>query len=39
MERVEEVWENIDASTCLNLIESMPRRIADIKAKGYWTKY
>lgn len=39
-ERIEEVWNQIDAQTCLNLITSMPARIdAVLKAKGKWTKY
>lgn len=39
-ERITDVWNNISTQTCQNLIESMPRRIADvIKAKGKWTKY
>jgi hypothetical protein len=38
--RVEEEWNKIDQATCMNLIESMPRRVrAVIKAKGKWTKY
>ena len=33
-------WDQIDASVCQNLIESMPRRIeAVLKAKGGYTKY
>ena len=33
-------WEEIDASECQKLIESMPRRIqAVLKAKGGYTKY
>ena len=39
-ERVEEEWDQIDSSTCLNLIESMTKRVAEvIKAKGRWTHY
>lgn len=39
-ERVETEWNKIDKETCMNLIESMPRRIdAVLKAKGKWTKY
>lgn len=39
-DRVQDVWDKIDKETCLNLIDSMPRRIqAVIQAKGYWTKY
>jgi transposase len=39
-ERAEEQWESITKEECLNLIESMPRRIeAVIKAKGGLTKY
>lgn len=39
-ERVEAEWENISPEICLNLIESMPRRInAVLNAKGRWTKY
>lgn len=39
-DRVSEVWENIEAEVCQNLIESMPRRVeAVIKAKGGHTKY
>jgi transposase len=38
--RVEEEWNKIGPATCMNLIESMPRRVkAVIKAKGKWTKY
>ena len=33
-------WEEIAASECQKLIESMPRRIqAVLKAKGGYTKY
>jgi transposase len=39
-ERVVEVWNNIPAEVCQNLIASMPRRLeAVIKAKGGHTKY
>lgn len=39
-ERVEREWEAIPAEVCLNLIESMPRRVAAVlKAKGKYTKY
>lgn len=39
-ERVQVEWENIPASVCQNLIESMPRRVeAVLKAKGGYTKY
>lgn len=39
-QRIEDEWNKIDKTTCLNLIESMPRRIeAVLKAKGYWTDY
>ena len=39
-ERIEKEWEDIPASQCHKLIESMPRRIeAVIKAKGGYTKY
>jgi transposase len=39
-ERVELEWGKIPADVCLNLIESMPRRItALLKAKGGHTKY
>ena len=34
-ERIEPVWNNINEDDCLNLIESMPRRIeAVLNAKG-----
>ena len=33
-------WEEIEASECQKLIESMPRRVhAVLKAKGGYTKY
>ena len=39
-ERVEESWEKIPKDVCINLIDSMPRRIAVVlKAKGGYTKY
>ena len=39
-ERVQDEWEKISKEVCLNLIESIPRRIAAaIKAKRKWTKY
>ena len=39
-ERIQQVWNEIDKETCLNLIRSMPSRIeAVLKAKGKWTKY
>lgn len=39
-ERVQKVWNEIPASVCQNLIESMPRRVeAVLKAKGGYTKY
>ena len=39
-ERVQAEWEKITASDCMHLIESMPRRVAEvIKVKGKYTKY
>ena len=39
-ERVEVEWDKITADVCINLIESMPRRIAAVlKARGGYTKY
>ena len=39
-ERVEREWEDIDASVCQNLIESMPKRVMMVyQAKGGYTKY
>jgi hypothetical protein len=39
-ERVEAEWEKIPAQACVDLIESMPRRIAAVlKTKGGHTKY
>jgi hypothetical protein len=38
--RIEMEWNSIPQKTCLNLIDSMPKRIAEvIKAKGGYTKY
>ena len=38
--RVEAEWEKIPAQVCVNLIESMPARVAAVlKAKGGYTKY
>jgi len=38
--RVDAEWNKIPKEVCLNLIESMPRRIvAVLKAKGGQTKY
>jgi transposase len=38
--RVEAEWEKIPARVCVNLIESMPARVAAVaKAKGGYTKY
>jgi len=38
--RVEKEWDDIPASVCQGLIESLPRRIsAVLKAKGGYTKY
>ena len=38
--RVQKVWNDIPASVCQGLIESMPRRVEALaKAKGKWTKY
>jgi len=38
--RLEQEWNAIPASVCIDLIESMPRRIAAVlKAKGRYTKY
>jgi len=35
-ERVQETWNSIPVETCVNLIESMPRRVnAVIKSKGW----
>ncbi|KIK94041.1 hypothetical protein PAXRUDRAFT_828404, partial [Paxillus rubicundulus Ve08.2h10] len=37
-ERVEREWENIEAATCQELIQSMPRRVQEVlKAKGGYT--
>jgi hypothetical protein len=39
-ERAEEEWEKIPKEVCLDLINSMPRRVAAVlKAKGGYTKY
>ena len=39
-ERVEVEWNKIPVDICINLIESMPRRIAEVlKVKGGYTKY
>ena len=39
-ERVETEWEKIPTQVCVDLIESMPRRVAAVlKAKGGYTKY
>src|SRR5215212_3334475 len=39
-ERVEVEWDKITADVCINLIESIPRRIAAVlKARGGYTKY
>jgi transposase len=39
-EVVQDIWENTPAKTCLDLVDSMPRRLqAVIKAKGGPTKY
>lgn len=39
-ERVEVEWEKISKEVCVNLIDSMPRRVAAVlKAKGGYTKY
>ena len=39
-ERVEAEWEKIPKEVCLDLIKSMPRRVAAVlKAKGGYTKY
>ena len=39
-ERVQAEWEKIPVQACIDLIESMPRRIAAVlKAKGGYTKY
>jgi hypothetical protein len=38
--RVEVEWEKIPKEECLNLINSMPRKVAALlKAKGGYTKY
>jgi transposase len=39
-ERVQDEWEKIPKQDCINLIESMPKRVkALLKAKGGYTKY
>jgi hypothetical protein len=39
-ERIEEEWEDIPQSFCIELISSMPSRIAAVlEAKGGYTKY
>ena len=39
-ERVEVEWDKIPAQVCIDLVESMPSRIAAVlKAKGGYTKY
>jgi transposase len=39
-ERIEIEWDKIPLEVCMNLIESMPRRIAAVlKAKGGYTRY
>lgn len=39
-ERVQQEWNEIDPSTCVKLIETMPSRIAAVKkAKGKYTMY
>ena len=39
-ERVVTEWEKIPAQVCMDLVESMPRRIAAVvEAKGGYTKY
>ena len=39
-ERVQKEWEEISVSTCQRLIESMPRRVQEVKkAKGGYTTY
>lgn len=39
-ERVKVEWANITPETCLNLIDSMPRRVAAVrKARGSYSKY
>jgi hypothetical protein len=38
--RVEAEWEEVPAQMCIDLIKSMPRRVAAVlKAKGGYTKY
>lgn len=39
-ERVQDEWNKIPLQTCLDLIDSMPRRVeAVLRAKGGYTKY
>ncbi len=39
-ERVEASWDKIAMQVCINLIESIHRRVASVlKAKGEYTKY
>ena len=39
-ERIEVIWNSITKDICMNLIESIPRRIQTVlKAKGKWTDY
>lgn len=39
-QRIETEWSKISPKICCNLVESMPRRIAEVlKAKGGYTKY
>ena len=39
-ERVEAQWEKVPPQVCINLVESMPRRVAEVlKVKGGYTKY
>lgn len=39
-EQVQDIWNAIDVSTCLNLVRSMPHRLAAVRsAKGGYTMY
>ena len=39
-ERVQEEWNKTSRETCIDLIESMPRRVKEVlKVKGRYTKY
>jgi transposase len=39
-DKLQDVWNGIEADVCLNLIESMPERVNDvIKAKGGYTRW